>query len=73
MKEQTEYMYYMPLKDRLIQLLLSDLKNLFYYPQLRSKGNVAFVQDKYDGAVWKQFASLMDKSKGEELIGLQWC
>ena len=68
-----QYMYYLPLKDRLIQLLLSDLKNLFYYPDLRSKGNISFVEDTYDGTCWKHFANEIDKSKGEAFIELQWC
>jgi hypothetical protein len=69
----TKYMYYLPLKDRLIKLLLSDLRNLFHYPELRSKGNEAFVEDTYDGSCWKSFDRVMDKGKGEKLIGLQWC
>ena len=69
----TKYMYYLPLKDRLIKLLLSDLRNLFHYPELRNKGNEAFVEDVYDGSCWKTFDRVMDKRKGEKLIGLQWC
>ena len=67
------YMYYMPLKDRLISLLLSDLKNLFYYPILRSKTDTNFIQDTYDGSTWKYFERQMNKQNGEMLIGLQWC
>ncbi len=61
------------MKDRLIQLLLSDLKNLFLYPELRSKSSLAFIQDSFDETSWKHFENEMDKSKNEKLIGLQWC
>ena len=69
----SNHMYYMPLKDRLISLLLSDLKNLFYYPILRSKTDSNFIQDTYDGSTWKYFEHQMNKGNGEMLIGLQWC
>jgi hypothetical protein len=63
----------MPLKERLIQLLVSDLKNLFHYPILRSKTDVNFIQDIFDGTTWKYFNNQMDSDIGERLIGLQWC
>ena len=68
-----KHLYYLPLKDRLIKLLLSDLKNLFHYPILRSKTDEAFIQDIYDGTTWKHFENQMDKNADERLIGLQWC
>jgi len=71
--KNTKHLYYMPLKDRLISLLLSDLKNMFYYPVLRSKTDANFIQDLYDGSIWKHFESQMDTANGQKLIGLQWC
>ena len=67
------YIYYLPLKDRLLQLLVSDLRNLFHYPDLRNKGNEDYIEDTFDGTNWKSFDNLMDRNKNEKLIGLQWC
>ena len=62
----------MPLKDRLITLLLSDVKNLFYYPELRNRGHVEYVEDNFDGSNWKSIEAQMNIDNTEKLIGRQW-
>ena len=71
--DETCFFYYLPLKDRLIRLLCSDLKNLFYYPELRNRGHVDYVEDNFDGSNWKAFEAQMNPINNERLIGLQWC
>ena len=66
-----KYIFYLPLKDRLFKLLISDLSNLFLYPELRNVGSADYIQDTYDGSNWKSFDDLMNFN--EKLIGLQWC
>jgi hypothetical protein len=68
-----KYIFYLPLKDRLYRLLVSDLRNLFHYPELRNLGNEDYIQDTFDGSNWQSFVDLMDSDKNEKLIGLQWC
>ena len=72
-KVDSKWIYYLPLKERLMLLLISDLKNLFYYPNLRSNSNEAFYADIYDGSTWKNLDACMDLDKNERLIGLQYC
>ena len=66
-------MYYLPLKERLYLLLISDLRNLFHYPDLRTKTNNAFFEDVYDGSVWHSFQDQMNVQQNEKLIALQYC
>ena len=66
-------MYYLPIKDRLALLLVSDIKHFFHYPRLRYKDSKhqQFYTDILDGSTWKSFESLL--LPNERLIGLQWC
>ena len=73
MANEEKVIYYLPLKDRLFKLLVSDLRNLFLYPDLRKVGNSDYIEDNFDGTNWQTFANLMDSDKHEKLIGLQWC
>jgi hypothetical protein len=66
-------MFYFPLRERLTKLLTSDLKNLLEYPNRRSGQNNDFWDDVYDGLTYKRFEALMDRSKGERLLALQYC
>jgi len=72
-KLNTNWIYYLPLKERLMLLLISDMKNLFHYPILRSQTNKHFYEDIYDGSTWKLFEDQMDVNKNERLLGLQYC
>ena len=72
-KLNTNWIYYLPLKERLMLLLVSDMKNLFHYPELRSKTNKSFYEDMYDGTTWQMFEDQMDVNKNERLLGLQYC
>ena len=66
-------MYYLPLKERLYLLLISDLRNLFHYPDLRTKTNKAFYEDVYDGTIWHSFQNQMNVQQNEKFIALQYC
>ena len=67
--------HYLPIKDRLILLLTSDLRNLFHYPSKRHQGvnHETRSTDILDGSTWKAFESCMNSDENEKLLGLQWC
>ena len=54
-------MYYLPIKDRLALLLVSDIKHFFHYPRLRHKDTKhnQLYTDILDGSTWKSFESLL--------------
>ena len=66
-------LFYFPMRERLMKLLLSDLVNLFEYNKLRCKGSDDFWEDVYDGQTYKQFEAMMDVTKNEKLLALQYC
>ena len=66
-------LFYFPIRERLTKLLTSDLKNLLEYPNRRSGRNNDFWDDVYDGQTYKRFEALMDPTKGERLLALQYC
>jgi hypothetical protein len=52
--------YYLPIRDRLLKLLNSDLKNMFQYEKYRYKStNEEFVEDIFDSTTYKTFKDLI--------------
>jgi hypothetical protein len=65
------YMFYLPIRDRIIQLLLSDIGKFMSYPTLRRRPQPGYMDDVYDGTCYKHFQSIMEN--GVELIAIQVC
>lgn len=62
---------YLPLRQRLLLLLTSDLRPFFDYPTSRRMPSPLFSEDILDGSIWKHLVTLIGPS--ERLIGLQMC
>jgi len=67
----SHYFYYLPIKERLLALLKSDLFKLFYYPTNRKVPSASFREDIFDGTAYKWFESQMQPN--QFFIGLQFC
>lgn len=63
-------LYYMPMRDRIEKLLLSDMHHLFHYEDYRHKcSNDDFVEDIFDSRTYKTFKDIIPR--GDRLIFLQ--
>ena len=68
----SEYCFYLSVRDRIKKLLNSDLRNLFFYDKYRYKSsNESYVEDIFDGSVYKSFKNFIPVECN--LIFLQVC
>ncbi len=65
------FMFYLPIRDRIIRLLQSDIGKFMQYPKLRRPPRPGYMDDIYDGSCFKHFQSIMENDV--ELIALQVC
>ncbi len=58
-----EKIYYFPFRDRIRYLLMSDLKKILNYSNIRRPPTTDFIEDIYDGENWKWFERQMDPER----------